>query len=70
MAVAGITTIGTASARQFFRGDGELVRFASLYDEFAAVRFSNDARNRAAEMAMSKTFGENLVEALRRLSEL
>jgi len=37
--IAGIAAIGTASARQFVRGDGELVALSRLDDEFAAVPF-------------------------------
>ena len=47
--IAGIAAIGTASARQFFLGDGELVRLAGLDDEFAPVAFPDAARNGAPE---------------------
>ena len=68
--IAGIAAISAASARQFFLGDRELVRFAGLDDEFAPVPLSDAARNRATEMTMTEPIEDNLNEAFDSLAEL
>jgi hypothetical protein len=68
--IAGIAAIDAASVRQFILRDCELVRLASLYDEFATVRLPYDARNRAAEITVSESLMDDLDEAFQRLAEL
>jgi hypothetical protein len=68
--IAGIAAIGSASVRQFFFRDGELVRLAGFDNEFAAASLSDAARNRATEVTMTKPVDEDLNEPLKRLAEL
>jgi hypothetical protein len=68
--IAGIAAIGAASARQFFFGDGELVRLAGFDNEFAAASLSDAARNRATEVTMTEPVDDDLNEALKCRAEL
>jgi hypothetical protein len=68
--ISGIAAIGSASVRQFFLGDVELMRLAGLDDEFAAVSFSDAAGNHAPEMTVTEPVEDDLNEALERLAEL
>src|SRR4030095_5303162 len=68
--ISGIVAIGSASVRQFFLGDVELVGLAGLDDEFAAVFLTDAAGNRATEMAVTEPVEDDLDEARDRLTEL
>ena len=68
--IAGIAAIRAASARQFFLGDGKLVRLAGLDDELATVSLPDAARNRAPEVTMAEPVEDNLNETIERLTEL
>ena len=68
--ISGIAAIGSASARQFFLGDVELMRLAGLDDEFAPVSLCDAAGNHAPEMTVTEPVEDDLDEALDRLAEL
>ena len=68
--ISGIAAIGSASARQFFLGDVELMRLAGLDDEFAPVSLSDAAGNHASEITVTEPVEDDLNEALERLAEL
>ena len=68
--IAGIATIGAASARQFILRNRELVRLAGLNDQFAPVTLADNTRNRTPEMTVTETIEDDLYEAIERLTEL
>jgi hypothetical protein len=68
--ISGIAAISSASARQFFLGDVEFVRFAGLDYEFPPASLPDAARNCASEMAVTESFEDDLADALNGLAEL
>jgi len=68
--VAGIAELSSASARQVFFGNGELVRLTGADHELTLSPVSNLAGNGAVEESVAQSFHDDFFEMRERLGEL